>query len=448
MSLGRNPFHAALLIVNNVKSHPTAQQLEALHKFLSNQEDKMTAIAEGMVKSCGTHYKFSLRPEIKDGNVVRAGLLKLMTAAAVVYQGRCAIFKSLGVDTVLGYLKDSDVETRCAACDLLKELSKYPDSSSVLLKGKKAVQGLVNLLIDQEECEAVVCRTIAPLASLAEFDPYLEEKPIAKVIAILKQFSPKAKGIPGGGMALDHEAIALTEDSLKLLLHATAAERQKRIAIDNGVVPTVSIIFDSNEYYENMSRLATAVVLNTSIDEKGKAAAVDCKGCVPALCELACDKSIMAGLRENAVMALRSITENTKGLHQCTQVLLYKPQEAREILGDKRMAVMLSPVFDSEDAEEIRAALKSVELLLKDDKGAGAVWDIVEIIEKLVLSFGKDNGKKGVGNIKKLANTCLYGLCSKNEEACQELKFCLRKVESPGLVMSIAENVAELARKA
>jgi len=405
MSLGRNPFHAALLIVNNVKSHPTAQQLEALHKFLSNQEDKMTAIAEGMVKSCGTHYKFSLRPEIKDGNVVRAGLLKLMTAAAVVYQGRCAIFKSLGVDTVLGYLKDSDVETRCAACDLLKELSKYPDSSSVLLKGKKAVQGLVNLLIDQEECEAVVCRTIAPLASLAEFDPYLEEKPIAKVIAILKQFSPKAKGIPGGGMALDHEAIALTEDSLKLLLHATAAERQKRIAIDNGVVPTVSIIFDSNEYYENMSRLATAVVLNTSIDEKGKAAAVDCKGCVPALCELACDKSIMAGLRENAVMALRSITENTKGLHQCTQVLLYKPQEAREILGDKRMAVMLSPVFDSEDAEEIRAALKSVELLLKDDKGAGAVWDIVEIIEKLVLSFGKDNGKKGVGNIKKLANT-------------------------------------------
>merc|ERR1712196_266787 len=112
------------------------------------------------------------------------------------------------------------------------------------------------------------------------------------------------------------------------------------------------------------------------------------------------------------------------------------------------MAVMLSPVFDSEDAEEIRAALKSVELLLKDDKGAGAVWDIVEIIEKLVLSFGKDNGKKGVGNIKKLANTCLYGLCSKNEEACQELKFCLRKVESPGLVMSIAENVAELARKA
>jgi len=448
MSLGRNPFHAALLIVNNIKSHPTAQQLEALHKFLSNQEDKMTAIAEGMVKSCGTHYKFSQRPEIKDGNVVRAGLLKLMTAAAVVYQGRCAIFKSLGVDTVLGYLKDSDVETRCAACDLLKELSKYPDSSSVLLKGKKAVQGLVNLLIDQEECEAVVCRTIAPLASLAEFDPYLEEKPIAKVIAILKQFSPKAKGIPGGGMALDHEAIALTEASLKLLLHATAAERQKRIAIDNGVVPTVSIIFDSNEYYENMSRLATAVVLNTSIDEKGKAAAVDCKGCVPALCELACDKSIMAGLRENAVMALRSITENTKGLHQCTQVLLYKPQEAREILGDKRMAVMLSPVFDSEDAEEIRAALKSVELLLKDDKGAGAVWDIVEIIEKLVLSFGKDNGKKGVGNIKKLANTCLYGLCSKNEEACQELKFCLRKVESPGLVMSIAENVAELARKA
>eukprot|EP00954_Amorphochlora_amoebiformis_P005479 431836-Amorphochlora_amoeboformis.AAC.4 len=124
-----------------------------------------------------------------------------MDRAAVVMQGRDAILNDIGLETVLneihdprvpahrslfspqilGYLKDSSPEVRSRACDLIATVSDNGIVEFRFRLGSEfddshAINALVNVLNDPAESLDVVCRAVAPLAYLTEFDPELDQK--------------------------------------------------------------------------------------------------------------------------------------------------------------------------------------------------------------------------------------------------------------------------------
>mmetsp|Transcript_4090 Transcript_4090/g.8166 ORF Transcript_4090/g.8166 Transcript_4090/m.8166 type:complete len:444 (+) Transcript_4090:217-1548(+) len=441
MSLGKSPFEAALLIIKDLYTLPTTAKMADLREHMSNPEDKVVAVSEGMVNALAVHYRNALKlgDKAKD---VRVEALMLLERAAVMIQGREAIIKDIGVDELLLYLRDPAAEVRGVACVLLAQMAAFLDVRKALLDKRRTVDALVAVMTDPKETDDVACLAAGPLATLTNFDPYLDEKTIKRSIALLNTFAPQAKGRVSLSAKRDHKAIQHVTNLLLLLRNVSASEKEKKTIIETGATASCAAIFTaSKSYTQELSRLATSVLVNTANNQAGKKAAVECKGCVKALCELACDAKLIQGLRENAVEALRNITENTKGLHQCTSTLLSKPSDAMRILGPRKMVQMLDPVFESKDPNKTAALLESLDLLMRDRKGLRAVWDIVELVDKLSLSLKKDDDEPG-GKIRLLANKCLETLCTKMPEAKEELQRCMEKV--PEVEQLLSESVSKI----
>ena len=402
--------------------------------FLGNQEDKVEAVRGGLVQALAARYGTAIAGDSKETASVREWALKTMERCVRLIQGRDVVLKQVGLDRVLGYLKDPEPAVRNAACELLREMVQHSDAQAPMIGPSK--KALIDVLNGDKD-DTVAIASLGPLAKLTEFNQEIDAKTMSRVVALLRDLTPRAVEKPADqGARIDMPAVRSLRDALQMLMNTASKGAEKKVAIDAGAVPAAAAVFGSDAYGTETRRLASALAMAVTIDEAGKSAAIECKGCVSALCRLASEGKTGAGVAANATEALRNICENKKGLLQCTGVLLGAPRQARRILGPVKMVQLLDPVFSSGDNAQIKAMLGGFQVLLEDDEGVEAVWGCCEIVEKLIAAMDCDDSRT-----TELCNECLFALCSKSIDARAALRRATSCVEKASGTSKLSEQV-------
>jgi hypothetical protein len=467
-----NPFKKNIIDIVHAKNVPSAESLESLLGCLANAEDKLHAIACGLIPACFKIYDSCHHtPETES---VRHVLVRMLRSFVILSKGRSVLLESVGTARVLALLNDPSAPVRIQVCTMLAVLTSFPDVKSPVKEGRAILLAVVNTFL-KDPSQEVTDAAIPALQQLTLLDPLLDEATLTKLSGVIVRTSPSSSASSVAQPSdADRIALALLKQTLQVVWNCSLHSTEKDLAIKVGLVSVIVPLLEDGRPLE-IVRCASGVLAALSIAQAGKLAIIAHPGAVAQACKLTLDKraaeasDLGRAVRKNAVSLVRNFTESPTGLSSVGKFLLPEPEALLEVLGCAQAAAILAPRFSGLDHASTRATLDPIDLLwsvralqtmMKTGKpGLDAAWRILDIVPRLyqcvvfnppsAAATNKANNsaslQETLTSIRGGGNRCLLLLCEANDDARVELlalgaKLPPSSVSSSSIFASVASS--------
>lgn len=396
------PFKDILdqVIDYSVREPPSKDYLEHLETYLSHQEDKLHAINRGLIPSLFKHYA-TLRQnsERQDSRLV---IVRILESLMMLKVGRDILFSKIGTAKALAFLTDEALAVRVMGSKLLGKLAYFPDAQDEILQDRVIIDALIEVFLNDEI--EVGLATVPALASLCEFEPKIDQKTIQRLLEILRHHSE----LIHKGNSLD-----LCRDILQCIWNVSCDTSVKEIAIDCKVVDAVSPLLRSRN--QEIRRLSSGILNAISVAARGKRDIISHDYAVSNLCSVALNIKAPTEMRQNAILAIRNVADESTGLHACGKHLITECDILDEILTHEQTAKIIASLITDQKYET--NSLQALNILVKDTAGRKAAFNIFGIVPRLYALEHSGNNQRTKG----LARRALEALCADNPLAQAEV---------------------------
>lgn len=402
-----DPFKETLdqVIDYSIEGPPSIEHLEILQSYLAEEELKVYALSRGLTGSLFAHYESCML----DKSMTRERVILVTMVSHIITMRKChvEVLTSIGLEKVLQMLQDDSAVVRLAACKVFDKMTYLPYCQDFLLRDRLLTDALTAVLL--KDAEEVALSVIPALSHLCQLNPVMkivEAETVNRLLEVLRQKLPHAED-------RQRDAVTLCGHILQCLWNVACGEYGKEVAIECKVVQSVCPFLKCEDF--DVRRLAAGLLSAIGVAEQGKFQIINTKGAIEDLSKVALDIDAPIALRTNSVLALRAVVEAPEGLMKCGMQLIDECDIFNEILFPQQAAHIISTLLDGKDRD--REALQALSLLVKEEAGRKAAWEILDIIPTLHrIAQAAPNQR-----IRGLTGRCLEALCSDNHLAQTEL---------------------------
>ena len=443
-----NPFNKCIIDILQSTRTPSPQLLSEHLGGLASQEDKLHAIACGMIEACYKIYDGCKEKQDESSVEVRAILLRILNSFVRLAKGRSIVWESIGMERTLRLLHDHAPTVRVEACNMLATLASFPDSRIPCAVGDGAMlKALVGVFLRDPSVD-VVYSTLSTLQQLTIWAPRLDASVLQKLAAVISEATPIAPK--------DRLAAARLRIALQVVWNSSLHSVQKDLCIKEAAMVECVVPLLENAHDAETMRLAAGLLASLAVAQAGKSALIAQPGAVSQACKLTLDRraavlSLLGkSVRDNAIALVRNFAENSAGLAAVGSALILEPEALLSVLGADQTAKVIAPrlaaaagrrsAYNAAAAAgyapaaslavlaspvESLSTLRALIALLKSGPGGElAAWNILDVVPELYAltkyvpaTPPSAVQSENVAAIVNLAGRCLLQLCELQDEA-------------------------------
>lgn len=443
-----NPFNQCIIHILQSTGTPSAALLSEHLGGLANQEDKLHAIACGMIAACFKIYDGCKASKDESSVEVRELLLRILNSFVRLAKGRSIVWDSIGMERTLALLQDSAPTVRVQACTMLSTLASFPDSRIPCAVNDGAMlKALVGVFL-RDPAVDVVYSTLNALQEITIWAPRLDAPVLQKLAAVISEATTIAP--------TDRLAAARLRVALQVVWNSSLHSVQKDLAIKDAAMVECVVPLLENAHDAETMRLAAGLLASLAVAQSGKSALIAQPGAVSQACKLTLDRRAAAlsllgkSVRDNAIALVRNFCENAAGLAAVGSALILEPEALLAVLGADQTAKVIAPrlaaaagrrsAYNAAAAAgyapaasqavlsspvEVLSSLRALLALLKSGPGGElAAWNILDVVPalyaltKYVPATPPSAAQSDtVSSIANLAGRCLLHLCDLHDEA-------------------------------